>query len=42
MAKRKGNREVRKPKQDKQTKAEAATSVAALGLRAATLATRRR
>lgn len=42
MAKRKGNREVRKPKQDKQTRAQAATSVSDLGVRSATLAMRRR
>ena len=31
MAKRKGNREARKPKQDKQEKTQAATSVSAIG-----------
>ena len=41
MTKKKGNREVRKPKQDKQTKAVVATSVSGLGSGAA-LAGRRR
>ncbi|MEI8715384.1 MULTISPECIES: hypothetical protein [unclassified Mesorhizobium] len=31
MAKRKGNRETRKPKQDKEVKGQAATSVSAIG-----------
>lgn len=31
MAKRNGNREVRKPKQDKQAKVQAATSISQLG-----------
>lgn len=31
MAKRNGNREMRKPKQDKQAKAQAATSISQLG-----------
>ena len=31
MAKRNGNREVRKPKQDKQAKTEAVTSISKLG-----------
>jgi hypothetical protein len=34
MAKRKGNREARKPKQDKQEKTQAATSVSAIGANA--------
>lgn len=41
MAKRNGNREARKPKQDKQQKAQAATTVSELGTRSA-LAGRRR
>lgn len=40
MAKRNGNREVRKPKQDKQAKVQAATSISQLG--SGTLAGRRR
>ena len=42
MAKRKGNREVRKPKQDKQAKAEVATSVAQIGTGSGTGAAGRR
>lgn len=34
MAKRNGNREARKPKQDKQTKPQSATSVSELGAKA--------
>lgn len=41
MAKRNGNREVRKPKQDKQAKVQAATSISQIGS-ATGLAGRRR
>jgi len=41
MSKRKGNREARKPKQEKQSKVEAATSVSGLGSGAAPAGRRR-